>query len=247
VIFTLILFTTRIPLPQARQLPMLALYGLLAFGVSYALLYVGMQQVPAGVAAVVMGVVPLLTLLLARVQHLEELHLRALAGALVAFAGSAAMFAQPEDVDFGWLRLGAVCLAAVSASESVVIAKRCGPQHPVVMNAVGMSIGALALLTGSLMLGETWALPRQPAKVLAFGYLVLSSVALFVLVLVVVRHWTASASSYIFVLMPPGAVVFGAALGGEAITIPTVLGGLGVLTGVYIGALRRRPVSPPDS
>jgi len=245
VVFAVVLFTTRIPLPKAQHLPMLGLYGFLAFGVSYALLYVGMQEVPAGVAAVVMAVGPLLTLLLASLQHLETLHTRALAGALIAFAGSAAMFAQPQDVDFSWFRLGAVCLAAVSASESVVIAKRCGRQHPVVMNAVGMATGAVALLAGSLLLGETWALPRQSATVLAFVYLVLASVALFVLVLVVVQQWTASASSYIFVLMPPVALVLGAALGGEPITMTTVLGGLAVISGVYVGALRRRPARRP--
>jgi hypothetical protein len=32
VIFAVVLFTTRIRLPQARQLPMMGLYGLLAFG-----------------------------------------------------------------------------------------------------------------------------------------------------------------------------------------------------------------------
>ena len=247
VVFAVALFTTRIPLPKAQQLPMLGLYGFLAFGVSYALLYVGMQEVPAGVAAVVMAVGPLLTLLLATLQHLEKLHVRALAGAVIAFAGSAAMFAQPQDVEFSWLRLGAVCLAAVSAAESVVIAKRCGRQHPVAMNAVGMATGAVALLAGSLIVGETWALPRHSATVLAFSYLVIASVALFVLVLVVVQRWTASASSYIFVLMPPVAVVLGAALGGEPITMATVLGGLAVLAGVYIGALHRRPAQAPGS
>ena len=115
------------------------------------------------------------------------------------------------------------------------------------MNAVGMATGAVALLAGSLIVGETWALPRHSATVLAFSYLVIASVALFVLVLVVVQRWTASASSYIFVLMPPVAVVLGAALGGEPITMATVLGGLAVLTGVNIGALHRRPALAPGS
>ena len=86
-----------------------------------------------------------------------------------------------------------------------------------------------------------------PATVLAFSYLVIASVVLFVLVLVVVQRWTASASSYIFVLMPPVAMVLGAALGGEPITMATVLGGLAVLAGVYIGALHRRPAQAPGS
>jgi drug/metabolite transporter (DMT)-like permease len=185
---------------------------------------------------------PLLTLLLARAHRLEALRLRALVGAVVALLGSAAMFLQPQEAAFGWWRLAAVCLAACSVAESVVVAKRCGPQHPVVMNAVGMGTGAAALLTASVLLGEDWAAPRGSATILAFGYLVAASVILFVLVLVVIHRWTASSTSYIFVLMPPVALLLGSTLGGEPVTGATLLGGLVVLAGVYIGALKGRNV-----
>lgn len=147
-IFAGVLFVSHIRLPRRGQLPMLALYGFLAFGVSYGLLYVGMQEVPAGVAAVVMAAGPLLTLLLARAQRLEALQLRALVGALVALVGSGLMFLQPQEAALSWWRLGAVCLAACSVAESVVIAKRCGSQHPVVTNAVGMGVGGCCVARG---------------------------------------------------------------------------------------------------
>jgi drug/metabolite transporter (DMT)-like permease len=249
-VFACVLLVRRIRLPRRGQLPMLGLYGFLAFGVSYGFLYVGMQEVPAGVAAVVMAAGPLLTLLLARAQRLESLHLGALMGAVVALLGSALMFLQPQETAFGWWRLGAVCLAACSVAQSVVIAKRCGPQHPVVMNAVGMGTGAVVLLVASALRGEDWALPRGSSTILAFGYLVAASVTLFVLVLVVIQRWTASSSSYIFVLMPPVALVLGSTLGGEPVTGATVLGGLVVLTGVYIGVLkgpRARHSTTPDA
>lgn len=79
---------------------------------------------------------------------------------------------------------------------------------------------------------------------MAFGYLIAASVTLFVLVLVVIQRWTASSTSYIFVLMPPVALVLGSSLGGEPITGATVLGGLVVLTGVYIDVLKGRNVPP---
>lgn len=44
-IFVCVLLVRRIRLPRLRQLPMLGIYGFLAFGVSYGFLYVGMQQV----------------------------------------------------------------------------------------------------------------------------------------------------------------------------------------------------------
>lgn len=68
-------------------------------------------------------------------------------------------------------------------------------------NAVAMVIAALLLGLLSASMSEPWALPAQPNVVAALAYLVtLGSVGMFVLVLLVVRSWTSSASSYMFVL-----------------------------------------------
>jgi drug/metabolite transporter (DMT)-like permease len=101
-VFGVLLMLLRLPFPRAGRLPMLAVYGVLAFGVSYGLLYVGMQEVPAGIAAVVMAAGPLLTPLLANAHHLETLHLRAAVGAVVA--------------------LVAVCLVAMTAGGVALLA-----------------------------------------------------------------------------------------------------------------------------
>ena len=238
-VFGVILLVLGLKIPRGRNVNGLVTYGLLAFGAAYGLLYWGMQDVPAGVAAVVMAAGPLLTLLLATAHGMETLHVRALAGAVVALAGSALMFFAPGESQFGWLSLAAVCLAAVCAAESVVVAKRCESAHPAVMNFVGMGVGACALLAVSAASGEDWALPREPATILAFGYLAAASVVMFILVLMILRGWTASASAYIFVMMPLVAVGVGALLADEPITAGTVLGGFVVLIGVYVGALSR--------
>ena len=73
-----------------------------------------------------------------------------------------------------------------------------------------------------------------------FLYLVAATVGLFVLVLFVVQRWTASATAYVFVLMPVVAVILGALVADEAITVATVVGGAIVVAGVYVGALARR-------
>lgn len=120
-----------------------------------------------------------------------------------------------------------------------MVAKRRASTHPVVMNFVGMGVGSVALLAVSAVSGERWTPPRERTTILAFVYLVAASVVMFVLVLIVVRRWTASASAYIFVLMPVVAVGLGALLADEPITTSTVVGGVVVLAGVYIGALSR--------
>ena len=183
-----------------------------------------MQDVPAGIAAVVMAVGPLLVLLLAVAHRLERLGVRALAGALVALAGSALMFVQPGDASFGWSSFALLGLASLAASESVVVSKLVGPQHPVVMNFVGMTAGAAVLLVVAATAGESLVLPEEAKTQVAVLYLVAATVGLFLAVLFVVQRWRASAASYIFVSMPVVAIVLGALILDERITLTTVLG-----------------------
>ena len=238
-VFGILCAALRLQLPRGRSLGLVVIYGLLAFALAYGCLYWALQEVPGGVGAVVMAVGPLLTLLLAVAHGLERFRARAAAGALIAVAGSALIFFQPGSVDFGWTSFVLLGFAALAAAESVVVSKRCGPLHPVVMNLVGMSAGAAALLAAAAVAGERFALPEAGKTQLAVGYLVAATVGLFLLVLVVVQRWTASSTSYIFVLMPPVALALGALAGDEEITLTTLLGGAVVCAGVYLGALRR--------
>jgi drug/metabolite transporter (DMT)-like permease len=169
---------------------------------------------------------------------MERLGGRAVVGAFVALAGSVLIFFQPGSIDFGWGSFALLGVAAVCFSESVVVSKLAG-QHPVVTNFVGMSVGAVVLLVVAGLSGERLALPADEETQLAVAYLVAATVGLFLLALVVVQRWTASAASYAFVLMPVVAVILGALVADEAIAVTTIIGGAIVGAGVYVGATRR--------
>jgi drug/metabolite transporter (DMT)-like permease len=239
-VFGLLFAALRLSLPRGRELVLVATYGLLAFGAAYGCLYWAMQEVPAGIAAVVLAVGPLLTLLLAVAHGMERLSRNALVGALVALVGSAVIFFQPSSIAFGWGSFALLGIAALCASESVVVSKLAGRHHPVAMNFLGMAAGAGLLLVVAAAAGERLALPADGETQLAVAYLVAATVGLFLLVLFVVQRWTASATSYVFVLMPLIAVALGALLDDEAITLTTIVGGAVVCAGVYVGAGRRR-------
>jgi drug/metabolite transporter (DMT)-like permease len=238
-VFGLLCGALRLSLPRGRVLALVGAYGLLAFGAAYGCLYWAMQEVPAGIAAVVLAVGPLLTLLLAVAHGMERLSTRALVGAVVAIAGSALIFFQSGSVAFGWGSFALLGVAALCASESVVVSKLAGRQNPVAMNFVGMSAGAVVLLIVAGAAGERLALPVEGETQFALAYLVGATVGLFLLVLVVVQRWTASATSYAFVLMPVIAVALGALVADESITVTTIVGGAIVCAGVYVGAARR--------
>jgi drug/metabolite transporter (DMT)-like permease len=237
-ILVAVMLVRRQPLPRGRALAGTLLFGGLSFAAFFAFAYWGIHRLPAGVAAVVFALVPLLTFAAALVHRLEPFRWLTLAGALLAVAGIALMVGGPGTGSLSIVGILAMVAAAVCAAEAAIVAKRFPPVPPLAMNAVGMTVGAVILLGLSFASGEAHAAPREAATWLALGYLVLfGSVALFVIYLFVLRRWTASGTSYQFVLFPVVSVVFASLFQNERITVGLVTGGALVLAGVYVGAL----------
>src|SRR5688572_12771359 len=228
-------------LPRGRALAGVALYGALGFGAFYALMYWALVSVPAGVASVLVALVPLMTFFLAIAHGLETFRLRGLAGALIALAGIAVVFAEQLGGAVEITALLAVIAAAVCAAESTVLVKLFPRVDPAATNAVGILAGLAILAPLSLVAGETWTLPQRIDTIAAVLYLVtIGSVGLFALFLYVLRRWTVTATSYLLVLSPLVTVAVASVLAGEQITLQFALGGTLVGIGVYIGALSER-------
>jgi drug/metabolite transporter (DMT)-like permease len=233
----------RYGLPKGRALGGAFVYGILSFLVAYAFFYWGSQEVPAGLGGTIMASVPLLTVMLAAVHRLERLRLRGVIGALVALTGIAVMSSGALAGDVSLISVLAVVIAAAAAAESGIVLKLLPSAHPVVTNAIGMSVGAALLLVLSLVAGESWEMPVSPSVRAAILYLAIASPFLFMLVVYVIQRWTATGASYQFVLFPIVSVIGGALLLGEGVTSSLLLGAPLVLAGVYIGALSRSEAS----
>ena len=229
----------RLALPRGRALAGALLYGALNFGAAFALAYYGLVRVHAGLGQTLLAVVPLATLLLAVLQRQERLRAGALVGSLVALAGIAVISRAPLREAVPLLSLLALLGGALCFAEAAVLVRRFPRVHPVTMNAVGMTAAGAMLVPLALLAGEPIELPRLAETWLALGYLVaVGSVLVFVLYLVVLARWTASRAAYTFVLVPVVTVALSAWLDDEPVGSGLVLGGLLVLAGVYLGALR---------
>lgn len=248
-VFVVIAALMRLTLPRGKTLGLTALYGFFVVTLSYALMYWALVRVTAGTTAVVLAMVPLVTALLAASQRLERLNSRTLAGAVIAFGGIFWMTVGAEGLVIPLDGLVAILAASFTIGQSVILGKHVAQNHPVITNAVGMSIGAPLLLVVSAFVGEPWALPVQAETVVAVSYLVLlGSVGMFVLTLLVVRRWTASAMSYAFVLFPVVTMLAEAWLLDEPITARSVIGAVAVMAGVWFGALSQTRGEPaPDA
>ena len=235
-IFALAMAAGRVPMPRGRALLGALVYGLLAFGAAFGLAFVAIPMIGAGAAQVLLGTIPLITLVLAPLHGLERFRPRATIGSVIALAGVAILGADRLALDIPLEGIALALVVAVLLAEAGVIAKLTPGAHPIATNAIGMLAGACLLVPVSLLAGERWTLPIQPDTWAAMAYLVLvGSVVVFWLFIFVVRRWTASASSFQFLLIPLATIPFSVALTGEVVTSTMLIGGAVVLLGVYIG------------
>jgi drug/metabolite transporter (DMT)-like permease len=236
--------------PRGRALTGAVLYGLLNFGAGLALAYYALVQLHAGFVQMLLALVPLVTLLLAVAQRQERLHLAAVAGTLLAVAGVGVLSRAPLRESLPLLSVLATLGSAVCIAQAAVLVRRFPPVHPITMNAVAMAIAAVVLVAGSVLAGEPRMLPQRAATWVALGFaVVVGSIVVFVLYLVVLRYWAASRAAYGFVLTPFITVMLSAWLDDEPIHVGLIFGGLLVLAGVYVGALRpsQVPAAPPPA
>jgi|SRR3989344_2596148 len=225
------------PLPKGKALIGTTLFGLLAFGLTYALLYWALLTVSSGITSVIFSTLPLFTILIASLIGLEKLTLRGILGSVIVVGGILFVFNEQFKFDVPIISLISILLAVIVAAISGIVVKHFPKSHPISMNAVAMGIGALLLFASSLIAGETPKLPTLTSTYLALGWLVTSSIVAFVLMVWLIDKWNASRVSYTLVITPLVTVVAASMLIGETVTSTFLAGSILVLLGVYIGAL----------
>jgi drug/metabolite transporter (DMT)-like permease len=219
--------------------------GLLPFAFCYGLVYWGEQYIPSGLTAVLFGVMPLYTAILAALLLQDEpLRARLLAGVALALAGLALAFVESLKLgseDRAALGAIAVVLSPLGAALGNVAIKRRGTRlDAVVLNGWGMLVGGALLLAASAV-SEDWGDAVWGGKAIgSILYLALAGSAVaFVVLTILLRELSAQASSFIALMIPFGALVFGAVLYDETITGRAVAGAALVVAGLL--AARGRP------
>jgi drug/metabolite transporter (DMT)-like permease len=229
----------RLKIPRGRAFRGAILFGLLQFAGAFSLAYYALIEIQAGLGQTLLALVPLATLLLAVSQGQERLRASAVVGVILGLIGVAVISSDPLRANIPLTSLLAVLGSVLCFAQSLVLLRRLPPIHPVALNAVAMSAAVPVLLVGSLVAGESWALPQGQETWIALGYItVIGSVVVFLLHVYVVQGWGAARSAYMMVLIPVVTVLLSSRLDQEPITPRLVIGGLLVGSSVYIGALR---------
>lgn len=245
-VFWALVLLRKIPMPRGQALVGAILFGVLSIGGAFVLVAWGLVKTPASLASVLLALMPLLTIFLAYLHGLESIRWQGLIGSLLAVVGIAVVFGGSTGAALSIPHVLAMIAAAAFFAEAGVVVKKFPRSHPFAMNAIAMTVGVIMLGAVSLLSGERWVIPNLANTWIALGYLVIVvTVFAFLLYLYVLRRWTASGSSYGFVMSPLITVVLAAQLAGEQITSSFILGAGLVLVGVVFGALL--PSKPHES
>lgn len=234
-VFAVVVVTGHAAWPRGRALLGAVLYGVLNFALAYGFIYEGLRSIHAGIAQVILAAAPLATILLAAAFGLESFSWRRLAGTGVAVLGIGVVsgLGSAGAPAFSLLGIGAMIAAAVSIAGGAVVVKLFPPASGAALNAIGMAVGAVLLGIASLVTGEHWSVPTRPETLAAVGFLIVSTIILFAAFLFVIRRWSASATSYQFLLLPIPSVLLSALLDAEPLTASLFAGGLLVAAGAY--------------
>jgi drug/metabolite transporter (DMT)-like permease len=237
--------------PLGSDWLLVAVLALAPFAFAYGLVYWGEQYVPSGLAAVLFGILPLYTALLGTVLLPDEpLRAPLLAGVLIGIAGLSLAFL--ESVELGSAEkaaLGATALALAplgAALGSISQKRRAGQLDAVVLNGWAMLVGGLLLLPLSGLTEDWGDFAWTAESVGSIAYLALFGSALaFVTLTVLLRQISAMGISFLAMLLPFGALLFGAGLYDESITARAVAGAVLVAAGLGLAQWSRRSRPQP--
>jgi drug/metabolite transporter (DMT)-like permease len=178
----------------------------------------------------------------------EPLRARLVAGIAVAIGGLALAFGESlalGDAEWALLAASACALAPLASAIGNVAIKRRGHRlDAVTLNGWAM-LGGDALLLAVSAPAEEWASAAWSAQAVgSVAYLAAIGSALpFVALTMLLRELPAVTVSYITLLLPFGALAFGAALYDERVTLAAAAGAALVAGGLLI-AQWRRPLTP---
>jgi drug/metabolite transporter (DMT)-like permease len=238
----LLVLVRREPLPSPRDLPAIALIGVLWFALYNIALMEGERRVDAGTAALLVSVGPILIPLLAGVFLREGFPPRLLAGCAVAFAGAVVIGSATSKHGLTPSLGLALCLGAALVYALAVVA-----QKPLLARVSALQITWLAATVGAIvclpfagvLLSQ---LPHARPDVIGWmAYLALGPMALgFLTWGYALSRTTAGRMGSTTYLIPPIAILLGWVLLGEVPPVLAFVGGALCLAGVAIARSRGR-------
>ncbi|WPZ33934.1 DMT family transporter [Thalassobaculum sp. OXR-137] len=242
--------------PGAARWRDYAVMGLLNNLVPFGLIFFGQLEIGAGLAAVINGMTPFWSALIARASGAERLPLHKVVGVILGFAGLAVTVgpAALDGLDAPLIAQLAVVGATISYGAASVFGRRFAGQPPLVTATGQLSASTLLVLPLALVVDMPWTLrlPGPAALGAVLGLALISTALAYILFFRVLASAGATNVALVTLLIPVSAMALGALILGEIVE-PRQLGGMGmialglaVIDGRLLDAVCRRPPSGVD-
>jgi drug/metabolite transporter (DMT)-like permease len=227
--------------PQGRDWLGVALLGVAFFAFFFFLYNIAMQHTTAARGSLALSTLPLTTMVLAFLLGREDLSKRKLGGVLMAVSGVAlALWGGLADAPAGAWRGDLIMLAATIVMALYSIWSRPFMNRSSMLGflAAGMGFGALASITLSLYTGNYQLIENLNAQqwlaILCLG--VFGGALAFYLWVYALQRTTPTRVTNTMTVNPVSASLLAAALIGEPIGLPLVLGILAVGAGIWLAS-----------
>lgn len=197
----------RVPLPlNARLWGVMAVLGLINNAAPFALIAWGQQFVGTAVAAIVNGVTPLFTLVIAHfVLPGERLTARRVAGLLLGLAGVAVLVGPDALAGLGQSTIGTLALlgGALLYGFAIVYARVHSGAHPALLSAGQMTFATLMIAPLAIAIDQPWTLTPSLPVLGALALLGIASSGMgYLLYFRLIRDVGASNASLVTLLNP---------------------------------------------
>jgi drug/metabolite transporter (DMT)-like permease len=241
-----------------REVPRIAVYGLVGFALVQLLYFVALQRLEVGIALLLEFTAPLFVALWARFGAHERVRRRVWAALALSLTGLALVAEVWRGATLDALGVAAALGAALSLALYLVLGERIvGERDPVSLTCLAFGFAALfwtvvrpwwgfpsGTLSAQVSLLGHLASVMVPMWLLALWLVVLGTIVPFILSIGALRHLRATQVGVVGMVEPVAAAVVAYWWLGEELGAAQVVGGAVVLVGVVLAETARRPGGP---
>ena len=216
--------------------------GLIGMVIPFFLLSTGQVIIDSGLTAIMVGTMPLMTVILAHFFTNEKLSITKIIGFIFGFIGIVILFLPSDfsiEITKNWFSQLIIIIAAFCYAVTTIIAKR-APDTPATIGACMMLIcAATACLFVALLTGFPSSMPPLLGILTAFGLGVGSTAFASILLLYIIDQTGPSTVAKINYFVPLASVIFGVIILDEILSIRIFIAFVIILIGMFISQIKK--------
>lgn len=215
--------------------------GVLEVAIPFTMLMWAQQYVSGSMASILMGTIPLFTLMIVLVTGIESATKLKLSAIIIGFLGLLVLFA-PDLLSFNFTEhlsaKVAILMGALSFAGALVLIKSMPNEKPFVLSRDAFVIGSVVLLIIDMLFGRVGSIIAAPQYMFAAVALgVICSGLVYVFYMILIQRASATYASFSNYLVPVFGSILGVSIMGDHFSVY-----MGIACGLVIMAVALEPI-----